>query len=263
MKSKILLKILMPFFFLLTAFTVVGQTLNVSSSSLSGVSTTYGTASGHQSIDVDGSALTSDLVITVSNSAFEISSDGGATYGASVNLGSGNVASTNIRVRLKATAGVAGSPYSGVILTVASSGATPASVDVSIANSTVAQKALTVTADNISKVYGATLTSGTGKTTFNSSGLQNGETIGSVTLTYGTGGAATDPVAVNSGTNVPTAATGGTFNAANYSITYVKGNITVTQAALTVTADNISKVYGATLTSGTGKTTFTYSGLQN
>ena len=32
---------------------------------------------------------------------------------------------------------------------------------------------------------------------------------------------------------------------ANYSITYVSGTLSVTQAALTITANNQSKVYGA------------------
>ncbi|OYZ02754.1 MAG: hypothetical protein B7Y37_02955, partial [Sphingobacteriia bacterium 28-36-52] len=126
--------------------------------------------------------------------------------------------------------------------------------------------AITITADNESKVYGAALTSGALKTTYTLTGtLLPGETVTSVTLTYGTGGAATDPVAVNSGTLVPSAAVGaGGFLASNYDITYVNGNITVTAAPLTITADNESKVYGATLSSGAGKTTFTVTGtLQN
>jgi hypothetical protein len=107
----------------------------------------------------------------------------------------------------------------------------------------VSQAALTVTANNQSKVYGAadpTLTytpSGT---------LYYGDSysvISGVTLSTTTGAAAT------AGTHTITAA-GGT--AANYAITDVNGTLTVSQAALTVTANNQSKVYGAadpTLTS--------------
>jgi hypothetical protein len=100
----------------------------------------------------------------------------------------------------------------------------------------VAQATLTVTADNQSKVYGAadpTLTytpSGT---------LYNGDSysvISGVMLSTTTGAAAV------AGTHTITAA-GGT--AVNYSITFVNGTLTVSQAALTVTADNQGKVYGA------------------
>ena len=61
--------------------------------------------------------------------------------------------------------------------------------------------------------------------------------ISGVSLSTTTGAAAT------AGTHTITAS-GGT--AANYAITDVNGTLTVSQAALTVTADNKSKVYGAT-----------------
>jgi len=44
---------------------------------------------------------------------------------------------------------------------------------------------------------------------------------------------------------VASLATGGTFTASNYAITYVPGAMIVTQAALTVTADAKSRTYGA------------------
>ncbi len=128
---------------------------------------------------------------------------------------------------------------------------------------TVVVAPLTITANNVSKTYGSTLTGGSGSTAFTSSGLVNSETIGSVTIAYGTGSAATAAVATYSGSVTPSAATGGTFSASNYSITYATGSITVNTASLTVTADNVSKTYGATLTGGSGSTAFTSSGLQN
>ena len=89
---------------------------------------------------------------------------------------------------------------------------------------------LTVTASAESKTYGQTVTFGSGSTLFTSSGLQNGETIGSVTLAVSnSGGAAT--AAVGSYTITPSAATGGTFTAGNYTITYATGTLTVTTAA--------------------------------
>ena len=127
---------------------------------------------------------------------------------------------------------------------------------------TVSKAALTITANNQSKTYNQTVTFGSGSTQFTSGGLQNGETIGSVTLAVsGNGGAAT--AAVGSYTITPSAATSGTFNAANYTITYSTGTLTVSMAALTITANNQTKTYGQTVTFGSGSSQFTSSGLQN
>ncbi len=121
-------------------------------------------------------------------------------------------------------------------------------------------RALSVTANNGSKIYGQTYTVGSGSTAFTSSGLQNGETIGSIT-TASTG--AVNTAAVGSYNIVPSSATAGTFNAANYNITYNNGTLTVNTAALSITANNGSKTYGQTYTVGSGSTAFTSSGLQN
>ncbi len=130
---------------------------------------------------------------------------------------------------------------------------------------TINQASLTITADDTSKVYGAALTSGTGYTNFTSSGLVNGETIGTVTLTYGTGGAATDAVGTYSGQVTPSAATGGTFTSSNYNINYVSGAITVNPAVITITARDTSKTYGVVLASGAGYSNYTVTSgsLQN
>jgi len=66
-----------------------------------------------------------------------------------------------------------------------------------------------------------------------------------VTITYGTGSAATAGVATYTGSVVASAATGGTFTASNYNISYTAGNITVTGLTLTITVTSTSKVYGA------------------
>jgi hypothetical protein len=99
------------------------------------------------------------------------------------------------------------------------------------ANITV--RSLTITANDVSKVQGVLLSEGAGSTAFTSSGLQNSETIGSVTIAYGTAGATTgdgNTVGVYASQVTPSVATGGTFTASNYSISYVAGSITVTQA---------------------------------
>ncbi|HXI70040.1 MAG TPA: MBG domain-containing protein [Verrucomicrobiae bacterium] len=128
----------------------------------------------------------------------------------------------------------------------------------------VAKAPLTITANAQSKVYGTAQSSPvTGSTAFTPTGLKNGETVGSVTLTYDTGGLLTDSAAGSISTISPSAATGGSFGAANYNITYTAGTLTVTTAPLTITADAQSKSYGTTLTLGAGQTAFTSAGLQN
>jgi gliding motility-associated-like protein len=86
---------------------------------------------------------------------------------------------------------------------------------------------LTITADNLNKDIGTTLTGGGGSTAFTSTGLNPSETIGSVSITYGTGAAAGATTGTYIGSVIPSAATGGTFNTSNYNITYAAGNITV------------------------------------
>ena len=93
---------------------------------------------------------------------------------------------------------------------------------------------LTIMANNGSKTYGQTMTYSTGSTAFTSSGLENGETIGTVTLTASGGAAAT--ATVGSYTLTPSAATGGTFNAGNYSSPTTPALLSVTPAPLTVMA---------------------------
>ncbi|CAG0954608.1 partial Heme/hemopexin-binding protein, partial [Geobacteraceae bacterium] len=157
-----------------------------------------------------------------------------------------------------ATAGVSGSPYA-----IAASNATGGSF--SLANYTITYNngaltitpaALSITASDASKSYGQTTTF-TG-TEFTSSGLQNSETIGSVTLSSA-GTAATAGVSGSPYTIAASNATGGTFSAGNYTITYNNGALTVTPAALSITAGDASKSYGQTPT----LSAFTSSGLQN
>ncbi len=110
---------------------------------------------------------------------------------------------------------------------------------------------LTITASTQSRVYGTTpgtLVFGAGQTVnYTTTPLQNGETIGSVTLT---GSTASLDQTTNAGTLTnaitPSAAMGGTFTASNYNINYVQGNVTITQAPLTFTPVAASVQYNAT-----------------
>ncbi|MBB5886707.1 filamentous hemagglutinin N-terminal domain-containing protein [Xanthomonas sp. LMG 8992] len=123
---------------------------------------------------------------------------------------------------------------------------------------TIAPAILTITANNASKTYGDTLTFAGNE--FTASGLQNGETIGHVAFTSA-GAAANAGVTGGPYTITSNAATGGSFNASNYAITYRSGSLTVGQAALTITANDDSKTYnGLAYTGGRG---VTYSGFVN
>ena len=162
-----------------------------------------------------------------------------------------------------ATATVAGSPYAITPSAAIGTGLgnyTITYIDGSLA---VNPATLTITADDASKVYGIAITGAAGSTAFTSLGLQNLETIGSVTIAYGTGSLATDAVGTYVGQVTPSAVLGGTFLPANYTITYAVGDIIVTPATLTITADNASKVYGTTITGAAGSSAFTSTGLQN
>ena len=100
---------------------------------------------------------------------------------------------------------------------------------------------LTITANNATKEYGETLILAT--SAFTSVGLVNAETIGSVTLSS-PGTVATANVDGNPYDITPSDATPGTFDPTNYTITYVNGELIITPAPLTVTASDVSKIYG-------------------
>ena len=118
--------------------------------------------------------------------------------------------------------------------------------------------ALTVTANNQTKPYGSTLSLNGSE--FTSTGLKNADAIDTVTLTSA-GTATTAQVAAGPYVVAPTSATGTTFTASNYTLSYVNGALTVTPVALTVTANNQTKPYGSTLSLNGSE--FTSTGLKN
>ena len=120
---------------------------------------------------------------------------------------------------------------------------------------TVGQAALTVTAANASRAYGAANPGFTGTVT---------GAMGSDSFTVGGTTTAVLGSAVGPYPITPTV-TGA--NLGNYSVTYVNGTLTVGQAALTVTASNASRAYGAanpgftgTVTGAMGSDSFTVGG---
>ena len=113
---------------------------------------------------------------------------------------------------------------------------------------------LTVTASNATKLYGQTAT----PTAFNTAGILNGETIGTVTETS-PGSTATASVAGGPYAITPGNASGGTFTASNYAIAYANGTLTISPTNLLVTVANATKTYGETPT----LSAFTVIGLMN
>jgi len=121
---------------------------------------------------------------------------------------------------------------------------------------TVTPAPLSITANSINKTYGQT-TSFAG-TEFTTSGLQNSDSVTSVSLSSA-GVAATATVTGSPYTITPSAAQG--TGLSNYTIAYPTGKLTVNAAPLSITANSISKTYGQTVTFA--GTEFTTSGLLN
>ena len=132
-----------------------------------------------------------------------------------------------------ATEGVGGSPYSITYSFAGDANLASAASDAST-ELTVNKALLTITANSKTKTYGSAITLDD-IVDFAASGLQNGETIGSVTLTPSGGTAATDSVSGSPYTITPSAAVGGTFNPNNYAITYNSGTLTVNPLPVSLT----------------------------
>jgi len=116
------------------------------------------------------------------------------------------------------------------------------------ANLTITPAPLTITADDKTKAYGAALP----ELTVTYTGLVNGDTAPATPPTVTTTATAASPVGT-----YPITAAGAADD--NYTISYVGGTLTVDPVALTVTAEDKTKAYGAALP----ELTVTYAGLVN
>jgi len=200
-----------------------------------------------------GDAPTATYSLTLTPSATADNEDLAANFG--VNLGSATYRTSvgNLLIDNQLDAGsyfvVANGLASTLGYTIAN-GTTPAY--------NVTPAPLSITAGNLSKVYGDTL-SFTG-TEFIAGGIKNGQTVGSATLASG-GSAPTAGVAGGPYPIVASAATGGSFNPANYNISYVDGSLAVTQRPLTATFSAQTKPYDGT--SSASATGYTLNNLAN
>jgi gliding motility-associated-like protein len=203
------------------------------------VNTTYGTPSMPESFTVSGTNMTDAILITPPP-GFELSVDN-VIFRNTVIVGApGAITPTMVYIRLKSTTPVGN--YSGNIVL---SGAGATNFNVAMPNSTVDPALLTITMSNIQKIYGMALINSSSSTGFTVMGLQNSETIGSVIITYSTGAAANSAIGTYSGSVNASSTIGGSFAASNYQITYIHGDIMVYPAALTIAADNKTRIYHA------------------
>jgi len=107
----------------------------------------------------------------------------------------------------------------------------------------ISAKTLTITANNISKVYGLNYTFvATNPGDFKVEGLISPDSVLGITLSS-PGALTVAPVSGSPYDIIPDAATGTGLN--NYQITYLTGKLTVSKALLVIMADDKSKTYGA------------------
>ncbi|MGP8022018.1 MAG: MBG domain-containing protein, partial [Limisphaerales bacterium] len=118
---------------------------------------------------------------------------------------------------------VSGSPYAITITNaLGDAGLTNYSITYTNGLLTVGKAMLTITAASTNKIAGETWTFA--GTEFTASGLQNGETIGTVTLTSAGAASSASPGPYSI---VPSAPVGGTFSQGNYTNQFVDGTLTV------------------------------------
>ena len=146
---------------------------------------------------------------------------------------------------------VAGSPYLITVQqgTLAAANYTFAFTDGAL---TVTPATLLVVADNLSRAYGAA----NPPLTAHYSGFVAGD---NQSVLSGQPDLSTTAVTNSPVGSYPILVTAGSLSAANYSFSFVNGTLTVGRSILTVTADDASRVYGAT----NPLFTVTYSGFQN
>jgi len=195
--------------------------ISSTTASITSLNTTYGLASTTRTINVSGQYIIQNILLTVPN-GFEVSSNASTGFANTLTLtaSGGNIASTSAYIRLKANAGVGN--FTGTVVLTSDAAD---NLSIPIATSYVAAGPLTVTATYFQKFYGSKITLTAGSRSFTSTGLMNGETIGSVTLSATSGTEANDAPGLYNVT--PSAATGGTFSTSNYNIVYVPGQFQV------------------------------------
>ena len=188
--------------------------INTITNSVKSLNTVYGIASAVDTLELSGLYIAQNILVTAPT-GFEVSTNSNSGFASRVTLtqAGGNVALTNVYIRLATTAG-AGNFNGNVVL----SSTAADNVSIPVTTGYVAPATLNITAKAFQKFYGSKITLGAGSVDFISEGLVNAETIGSVTLTA-TGGTGVND-APGFYTITPSLAIGGTFATSNYNINY-------------------------------------------
>jgi mucin-19 len=116
----------------------------------------------------------------------------------------------------------------------------------------ITTKALTITATNVTSVYGST--TNLGNSAFTQSGLISGDAVNAVTIQHDGSNAIAATVNANTYSDAIIASSASGSGLSNYEITYVPGSLIVTPANLTITPIAKSAVYN-----GNALNTTTYS----
>ncbi len=215
--------------------------------------TASGAASANYTISYAGGTLTvspAALTITAANASKPYGAVVPALTASYSGFVNGDTASSLTSPPTLTTAATAASPVGTYSIT--ASGAASPNYTISYAGGTLTVNAatLTISAVNASKLYGAAVPA----LTASYSGFVNGDTASSLTTppTLTTAATAASPVGTYSITASGAAS-------ANYTISYAGGTLTVSPAALTISAANASKLYGAAVPALTAS----YSGFVN
>ncbi|MBU6152438.1 MAG: hypothetical protein KGR25_13380, partial [Chloroflexi bacterium] len=202
--------------------------------------TTYGTASSNNSVLVSGGGLTSNITATPP-SGFQVSTNGSTWSSSATFTQTSGFADGTLFLRLAANA-AAGSYTNQSVALVAGS----LSNSIAISNSTVNRYPITVGAVATNKIYG----DADPALTYTNAPLLFSDTFsGSITRAAGN----------NAGAY---AITQGTLTNNNYDITFLTNTFTITPKALSITANNVTKIAGIALTTPqTGSTAFSSIGL--
>src|SRR5581483_1203306 len=155
-----------------------------------------------------------------------------------------------------AAATVAGSPYAITAGQASGTGLGNYTISYAPGHLAVSPAPLTITAKDASKTYGQALAFA--GTEFMAAGLKNSDSVTAVTLA--SGGAAAAATVAGSPYAITAGQASGT-GLGNYAISYVAGQLTVSPAPLTITANDATKTYGQAL--AFAGTEFTARGLVN
>jgi autotransporter-associated beta strand protein len=230
------------------------------------INSAHGTDAGNYDVvvtNVVGTATSAVATLTVTkiNQGITFNAPADQTYGASFNPGA--TASSGLVVSYSIVSGPATVSGNNVnvtglgSITVRASQAgnadyNPATdVDQSF---TANPASLTATADSFTRAYGTT----NAVLTLSYTGFQRGETLNTSDLSGSADLTTSADTNSSPGIYVITNSVG-TLTSTHYSLSFVNGSLTVTQAVLTVTADNLSRIYGAS----NPTLTASYSGFVN